>query len=142
MNPGLLTNLAAGLRRDHGWRAMAVSGPDHSLAEIAAAIGGEAAGDGDRRFVRVVPPQRAQGAGDLALAIEPGALSALAASLATAAVVPRDAVLPANIVAAIRVDRPRLAMAGLLRLFARPPHCPAGIHPTACIDAGALVAPG
>ena len=121
---------------------MADPGPDHSLAEIAAAIGGDLVGDGDRRIARVVPPQRAQGAGDMALAIEPGSLSALAASPATAAMVPRDAVLPANIAAAIRVDRPRLAMAGLLRLFGRPPHCPPGIHPTACIDAGATVAAG
>jgi UDP-3-O-[3-hydroxymyristoyl] glucosamine N-acyltransferase len=135
-----LTCFAAGSRSDDEWRAMAQPGPDHSLAEIASAIGGDLQGDGERRVGRIVPPQRATGADDLALAIQPAALDALAASAATAAVVARDAALPDNVTAAIRVQRPRLAMAGLLRLFGRPPHAPAGIHPSACVDATATVA--
>jgi UDP-3-O-[3-hydroxymyristoyl] glucosamine N-acyltransferase len=117
-------------------------GADFSLAEIATAIDGELVGDGARRVARLLPPQRAAGADDLALAIEPAALVALASSPATAAVVARDATLPANIAAAIRVDRPRLAMASLLRLFARPPYGPPGVHPAACVDPTAILGPG
>ena len=94
---------------------MVQPGPDFSLAEIAAAIGGELVGDGTRRINRLLPPQRTEGVGDLALAIEPSSLVALEQSPATAAVVASDAAVPATIVAAIRVGRPRLAMASLLR---------------------------
>jgi len=121
---------------------MVQSGPDFSLAEIAAAIGGELVGDGSRRVGRLVSPQRAEGDGDLALAIEPAALAALEQSPATAAVVASDAAVPATIVAAIRVGRPRLAMASLLRLFAPPPAVAPGVHPAAWIDPTATVGPG
>src|SRR5690349_20520745 len=120
---------------------MVQSGPDFSLAEIAAAIGGELVGDGSRRVGRLLPPQRVEGDGDLAVAIEPASLVALEQSPATAAVVASDAVVPATI-AAIRVGRPRLAMATLLRLFAPPPFCPPGIHPAAWIDPTATLGAG
>ena len=121
---------------------MVQSGPDFSLAEIAGAIGGELIGDGTRRVCRLLPPQRVEGAGDLALAIEPASLLALERSPATAAVVASDAAVPATIVAAIRVRRPRLAMASLLRLFASPPAVAPGVHPAAWIDPTATLGPG
>src|SRR5690349_18704141 len=121
---------------------MVQSGPDFSLAEIAAAISGELVGDGSRRVVRLLPPQCVEGAGDLALAIEPASLAALEQSPATAAVVASDAAVPATIVAAIRVVRPRLAMATLLRLFAPTPSLAPGVHPAAWIDPTATVGPG
>src|SRR5258706_14064075 len=121
---------------------MVQSGPDFSLAEIAAAIDGELVGDGTRRVGRLLPPQRVEGAGDLALAIEPASLAALEQSPATIAVVASDAAVPATIVAVIRVGRPRLAMASLLRLFAPLPAVAPGVHPAAWIDPTATIGPG
>ena len=61
--------------------------PTRTLAEVADALAGELAGDGAMVLRRVVHPAAAEGAEDLALAVEQDAFGALAGSAARTAVV-------------------------------------------------------
>jgi UDP-3-O-[3-hydroxymyristoyl] glucosamine N-acyltransferase len=113
----------------------------YRLAEVAAALSGELVGDGERRVSGLASPGCAR-ADELALAVEPEALSALALSAAGAAVVAGAAALPERLAGAVRVARPRQAMARLLELFERPAEIAPGIHPTAVVDPTAELGPG
>lgn len=112
------------------------------LAELAELLDAGLAGDGDWEVGGVAHPAAAV-AGDLALAMEPESLAALPGSRARAAVVARDAEVPAaDLAGVLAVDRPRVALARLLDLFDRPLHVGAGIHPSAVIDPTAQLADG
>lgn len=119
----------------------AESPTERTLHELADALGARLVGDGTVRIRQVVHPSAARSMTDLALAIEPQACDALAGCEAGAAVLadrltpPADA--PANYLV---VQRPRYALARLLEIFDRPPHAPAGIHPSAVIDPSARIA--
>jgi UDP-3-O-[3-hydroxymyristoyl] glucosamine N-acyltransferase len=107
---------------------------------IADSLGGRLIGDGRIPLARVVHPADAQGGGDLALAVDAKLLPLLAGGGARAAVVCRDAdAVPGVVEAYIVVDRPRLAMAKLTNLFAKPVPTTPGIHPTAAVEAGAAL---
>jgi UDP-3-O-[3-hydroxymyristoyl] glucosamine N-acyltransferase len=110
------------------------------LREIAAALRAEFAGDGDF-VVRSINHPAAAGPDDLALAMEPDALAALAGSRARAAVLRRGSVAPAGLAGALHVEYPRYALGTLTRLFAERPHLPAGVHPTAVVDPTAEIIP-
>jgi UDP-3-O-[3-hydroxymyristoyl] glucosamine N-acyltransferase len=110
------------------------------LSEIATALQARLIGDGGIEIDRPVHPADAESARDLALAMEPSALAALAESRARAALVVEGAKVPdGRLDGQIVVVRPRYAMANLLELFERPPHVERGIHPTASIAKGAVL---
>ncbi len=86
---------------------------DHSIQEIAAALGAEAEGDGALRIARAAEPQAA-GPDDLALAMSPKYAEALGQGRARAAMLWPGADWRAlGLAAAIFAPRPRLAMSGL-----------------------------
>ncbi|ATI42276.1 UDP-3-O-(3-hydroxymyristoyl)glucosamine N-acyltransferase [Pacificitalea manganoxidans] len=121
---------------------MSRRGTDHSIAEIAAALGARHAGDGTLRITGAAEPAQA-GRGHLALAMDPRYADGLAQGQARAAVLWDGADWQAlGLDAAIFVARPRYAMAGLTAHLAAPRAIPPGIHPSAAIDASALIGPG
>ncbi|MEM7499707.1 MAG: UDP-3-O-(3-hydroxymyristoyl)glucosamine N-acyltransferase [Pseudomonadota bacterium] len=111
----------------------------HSIAEIAAATGLEAAGDLTLAVHRPAEPAAA-GPDDLALAMSPKYEAALRASPARAAVVWPEADWQAmGLVAALFAPRARLALAGITGAFAPPEDLDPGIHPSAIVDPDAIV---
>jgi UDP-3-O-[3-hydroxymyristoyl] glucosamine N-acyltransferase len=114
----------------------------HSIAEIAAALSAEAAGDLSLCVTGAAEPAAA-GPEHLALAMSPAYAEGLKAGRARAAMLWEGADWRAlGLAAAILVRRPRLAMAGLTRMFDKGPGIAPGIHPTAVIDPSASVGPG
>ena len=108
--------------------------PTRTLAEVADALAGELAGDGAMVLRRVVHPAAAEGAEDLALAVEQDAFGALAGSAARPAVVAAGSAPPPALAGYVAVDWSRHALARLLALFETPHHAPPGIHPSAVVD--------
>ena len=114
-----------------------------TLAEIAEALEAELVGDGGVTVTAVAHPALAAGPETLALAMDEGSHSALAATAAGSAIVAPDAELDLKrFKGGLKAGRGRLAMAQLLNLFPRPPVTAPGIHPSAVVDAGATVADG
>ncbi len=114
----------------------------HSIAEIAAALGARAEGDTALRVARAAEPGQA-GPDDLALAMSPAYAEALRDGRARAALLWDGADRAAlGLSAAIFVTRPRLAMAGVTRVFDAGPGIAPGIHPSAVIEATADLGPG
>ncbi|MDB5099154.1 MAG: UDP-3-O-[3-hydroxymyristoyl] N-acetylglucosamine deacetylase [Cyanobacteria bacterium RYN_339] len=105
----------------------------HRLSDLAAHVGGQVFGDQD--VTGVADPADA-GPSDLVFLLEPKYADAALASPAAMVVKTRlDSAKPQIVVA-----NPRLAMARIMALFARPaPY--AGVHPTAVIDPTAVVDP-
>jgi UDP-3-O-[3-hydroxymyristoyl] glucosamine N-acyltransferase len=119
----------------------------HTIADIAAAIGAEFAGDGGVTVTRAAEPQHA-GPDDLALAVNPKYADGLAQGQARAAMLwPGADWQSLGLEAAIFAPRGRLAMAGLTTLFDPGPAIAPGIHsmsvidPTAQIGDGAAIGP-
>jgi UDP-3-O-[3-hydroxymyristoyl] glucosamine N-acyltransferase len=118
------------------------------LRDIAAALAAPLEGDGSIEIARIASPAEAMGAADLALAMTPDSAAALAHTKARAVVVaPKAAAAAGRFDAVIKVEHPRQALAVLTRLFERPVHRGAGIHPSAVvapdaqIDDGAVIGP-
>lgn len=106
----------------------------HSVAEIALALGAEAAGDTSIIISGVAEPADA-GAGDLALALKPEFAAGLAKGAAEAAMLWPDADWQElGLKAAIFTPRGRLAMAGLTRMLDPGQRYGTGRHPSAQID--------
>ncbi|MDJ0949771.1 MAG: UDP-3-O-(3-hydroxymyristoyl)glucosamine N-acyltransferase [Alphaproteobacteria bacterium] len=117
--------------------------PHRTLAEIAAALGAEVSGDGEIEIREVVHPRMASSATDLAFVMDQGAVDGLVDSPICAAVVADGLTLPDDLLAGvIQVRNPRYALAMLLDLFDKPPHAPAGIHPSAVVDRTARLGDG
>ncbi len=109
------------------------------LADIAATLGARAEGDLGLTIMRAAEPSEA-GPDDLALAMNPKYAGGLAKGLAQAAVLwPGADWQGLGLKAAVFVDRPRLAMAGITRAFDPGPDIAAGIHVTALIDPSAKI---
>lgn len=113
----------------------------HRIADLAAALGLDFAGDGDLRIDRPAHPADA-GPDDLAVAMDPKIAKHLRPG-------PRAAILWADapwrdmgFEAALFAPRPRYAMAGLTTTFQHPLHAPQGIHPTALVDPTAEIGEG
>ena len=114
----------------------------HSIAEIAAAIGARAVGAVDLRVSGVAEPAAA-GPGDLALAMDPKYAPGLAQGRAQAAVLWSGADWQAlGLAAAILVERPRLALAGITAAFDHGPGLAEGVHPMTVIDPTAEIGAG
>jgi UDP-3-O-[3-hydroxymyristoyl] glucosamine N-acyltransferase len=114
----------------------------HTIGEIAAALGAEAAGDLSLAIARAAEPAAA-GPDDLALAMDPKYAPGLARGLARAAVLwPGADWRGLGLAAAIFAPRGRLAMAGLTRMLDPGPGIAPGVHPTAVIDPAAELGQG
>lgn len=113
----------------------------HSVAEIAAALGAEMAGDGRLGIAGAAEPALA-GPDDLALAMDPKYAEGLARGRARAAVLWPGADWQAlGLAAAIFVPRPRYAMSAITRVLDPGPAIARGIHPTAVVDPLARIGP-
>jgi len=110
-----------------------------TLQEIADAVEGRLIGDGSLRIARLAHPADIHGAEDLAVAMDPKLLPLLKGSKAVAAVVSGDESSSAFLKARIVVERPRVALARLTALFAKPVFIKKGIHPSAVIEESAKI---
>ena len=113
------------------------------LRAIAAALSAPFIGDGEIDIQGIVDPADKIGASDLALAMTRDAVAALENCKARAAIVAVGCDAPLDrFDAVITVKRPRVALAILTNLFARPLGLDAEIHPTAIIAPDAEIADG
>lgn len=114
----------------------------HSIADIAKALGAEAAGDLTLRVTRAAEPAMA-GPQDLALAMDPRYGDGIAKGRALAALLWPGADWQAmGLKAAIFAPRGRLAMAGLSVMMDPGPQIAPGIHPMTVIDPSAQIGEG
>lgn len=113
-----------------------------SLADIATAIGATAEGQTDLRIARLSEPASA-GPEDLALAMAPKYIEALALGRARAAILVQGSDWRAlGLEGAILIARPRYAMAGLTQALDHGPQIAQGIHPSAVVDPSAQIGQG
>lgn len=114
--------------------------PRHTALAIAEAVAGTLTGDGQTTLARVAHPADTIRPDDLVLAIDPKLLPLLEGKKAAALIVARGVDVPAGLAqAVIAVDRGRLAMATLTKLFAETVPVQPGIHPTAVVESGATI---
>jgi UDP-3-O-[3-hydroxymyristoyl] glucosamine N-acyltransferase len=110
-----------------------------TVAEIAAALGAEAAGATGLKVVRPAEPASA-GPEDLALALDPKFAEGLALGRARAAVLwPGADWQSFGLEAAIFAPRPRYVLSGVTRMFDRGSAAVRSVHPTALIDPSARI---
>jgi len=109
------------------------------LRDIAKALGAEFTGAGDTQVSGINHPALA-GPDEMALAMEDEALKALAESRARTAILLPGKNGRSDLAGTIVAAYPRYALAGLTKLFARPPRSTPGIHASAVIDSSAEVA--
>lgn len=110
-----------------------------TIAEIAEALGAEAAGDVSIAVAGVAEPADA-GPDRLAMAMSPKYAEGLAKGRARAAILWQDADWQAlGLEAAIFAPRPRVAMSGVTRLMDPGQGLGPGIHPSAVIDPSAEI---
>ncbi len=119
----------------------------HSIADIAKALGAEAAGDLSLLIDGAAEPAAA-GPGDLALAMDPKYVDGISKGRAVAALLWQGADWQAlGLRAVIFAPRSRMALSGLTQMLDAGPAIAPGIHamavvdPTARIGAGAAIAP-
>ncbi|WP_417719201.1 UDP-3-O-(3-hydroxymyristoyl)glucosamine N-acyltransferase [Salipiger sp.] len=114
----------------------------HTIADIARALGIEAAGDTSLRIARVAEPASA-GPDDLAMAMKPEYAAQIGTGQARAAMLWSGADWQAlGLKAALMAQRPRFSMAGLSAMMDPGQGHGAGIHPTAVIDPSAVLGEG
>lgn len=110
-----------------------------TIEELARALGAEAVGDASLR-VRGAAEPAAAGPEDIALAMQPAFAEDLAKGGARAAILWPEADWQAlGLKAAILAPRARYVLAGVNRVFERPPDLPEGVHPSAVVDPSAEV---
>lgn len=110
----------------------------YTLQEIANAVEGHLIGDGFLRISRLAHPADVLTPEDLALAMDPKLLPLLKGR-DVAAIVSGSEEDSAFLKTRIIVLRPRVALARLTALFAKPVFVQPGIHPTAVIEDGAKI---
>lgn len=114
----------------------------HRLADIAAALGARLEGDGALSVIGAAEPEAA-GPETLALAMKPAYAEGLARGRARAAVLWPGADWQAlGLQAAIFVERPRMALAGVTRLLDPFHPAPEGVHPAAIVHPTAELGEG
>jgi UDP-3-O-[3-hydroxymyristoyl] glucosamine N-acyltransferase len=112
-----------------------------SLGWLASELGGELLGNPEIEIRRVVNPAHAENEHDLALVYSASVAPIAKGRAIQTALVPLQPDVP-GIPNQIKVARPRVALARLLEIFARPPVVAPGIHPSAVIDPTAELATG
>jgi UDP-3-O-[3-hydroxymyristoyl] glucosamine N-acyltransferase len=112
-----------------------------SLGWLASELGGELLGNPELEIRRVVNPAYAEDEHDLALVYSASVAPIVKARAIQTALVPLQPDVP-GIPNQIKVARPRVTLARLLEIFARPPVVAPGIHPSAVIDPTAELATG
>lgn len=112
-----------------------------TLGWLASELGGELLGNPEIEIRRVVNPEYAEDEHDLALVYSASVAPIVKARAIQTALVPLQPDVP-GIPNQIKVARPRVALARLLEVFARPPVVSPGIHPSAVIDPTAELAKG
>ncbi len=113
-----------------------------TVAQLAAALGGSFAGDGEIELAGAAEPARAR-ADEIALAMSKSFASTLEAGAARAAILwPGADWQSMGLAAAVFAPRPRYVLAGVTRLFDRPPSVSAGVHASALIDPSAEIGEG
>ncbi len=111
----------------------------HRIQQIAEALGAEAVGETGLSVSGAAEPALAERT-ELAVAMDPRYVEGIAKGRARAGLLARGMDWQAlGLKAAILVDRPRVAMAGLTRLLDGGHALPAGIHPTAIVDPSATL---
>ncbi len=110
-----------------------------TLGWLASKLGGELIGNPEIEIRRVVHPAYAEDERDLALVYSASVAPIIKARAIQTALVPLQPEVP-GIPNQIKVDRPRVSLARLLEIFARPPWVASGIHPSAVIDPTAELA--
>lgn len=110
-----------------------------TLGWLASELGGELLGNPEIEICRVVHPSYAETEHDLALVYSASVASIVKERAVQTALVPMTPDVP-GIPNQIKVKRPRVSLARLLEIFARPPFVAAGIHSTAFVDPTAEVA--
>jgi UDP-3-O-[3-hydroxymyristoyl] glucosamine N-acyltransferase len=114
----------------------------HTIAQIAQALGAEAAGDLSIEISGAAEPAAA-GAEHLALAMDPKYAAGLGQGAAVAALLWQGADWQAlGLRAAIFAPRGRLAMAGLSKILDPGPVIANGVHPLAVVDPSARIGAG
>jgi UDP-3-O-[3-hydroxymyristoyl] glucosamine N-acyltransferase len=112
-----------------------------TIAELARALGAEALGDTGLAVAGAAEPAAA-GPDQIALAMDRRFAADLARGRARAAILWPEADWQAlGLAAAIRAPRARYVLAGVGRVFERPPEIAPGIHPTAVVDQTATIGP-
>jgi UDP-3-O-[3-hydroxymyristoyl] glucosamine N-acyltransferase len=112
-----------------------------TIAELARALGAEAAGDTSLSVIGAAEPAAA-GPDQIALAMEPRYAESMSEGRARTAIVWHGADWQAlGLSAAIFAARPRYLLAGIGRVFDRRPELAPGVHPTAVIDPSAALPP-
>ncbi len=109
----------------------------YSLDEIAAKVDAEVVGDGKVTISGLAQPGVLPGPEDLVVAFTPGAEQSVAGKPVAAVLVEREQDRPEGPRAYLVSPRGRVTFALLLQLFEEARYAPAGIHPTAVVDAGA-----
>ncbi len=110
-----------------------------TLGWLASELGGELLGNPGIEIRRVVHPSYAESEHDLALVYSSAAAPIAKERCVQTALVPLSPDIP-GIPNQIKVNRPRVSLARLMEIFARPPFVESGIHPTAFVDPLAEVA--
>lgn len=114
----------------------------HSIRDIAAALGAEAAGNLDLVVSHAAEPAMA-GADALALAMDPRYADGIAKGRARAALLWQGADWQSlGLEAAIFAPRSRMAMSGLTRMMDPGPQIAPGIHTLSVVDASAVIGAG
>lgn len=113
-----------------------------SIADLARALDAKAVGDTRLEVAGAAEPGAA-GPDEIALAMQPAFAADLGKGRARAALLwPEADWQGLGLAAAILAPRPRYVLAGVGRIFERPPEIAAGIHPSAAIDPTAEIGPG
>ncbi len=110
-----------------------------TLGWLAAELGGEILGDPEIEIRRVVHPAFAEDEHDLALVYSASVAPIVKERAIQTALVPMSPDVP-GIPNQLKVARPRVCLARLSEIFARPVHVADGIHPSAAIDPTAKLA--
>ncbi len=110
----------------------------YTVAELAAHIGGQIIGDDSVPIARIANLDAA-GPGDIAFVEDRKHFEAAALSQAACLLIPAPAEI--GVPCAIAVARPKLAFAQIAEILHPALLQPAGVHPTAIIDATAKIAP-
>ncbi|HEV3410044.1 MAG TPA: UDP-3-O-(3-hydroxymyristoyl)glucosamine N-acyltransferase [Chthoniobacterales bacterium] len=110
-----------------------------TLGWLASELGGEMIGDPNLEIRRVVHPAYAEDKHDLALVYSASVAPIVRERQIQTALVPLTPEVP-GIPNQLKVARPRVTLARLLEVFAKPPVVAPGIHPSAVIDPSATLA--